>query len=129
MKRYGNLWPQIISFANLLLAAEKACKGKRFRPAVAAFHFDLEGALWQLHDELVTKTYRPGPYRSFILYESKPRQISAAPYRDRVVHHAFNLVPKLCLGTHSRKLRFVSAEPAVTSTYSCISLLFAISVE
>jgi hypothetical protein len=42
MKRHSNLWPQVISFAALLRAAAQACKGKRFRPGVAAFHFDLE---------------------------------------------------------------------------------------
>src|SRR5262245_59615595 len=88
MKRHGNLWPQVISFAALLRAAEQACKGKRFRPGVAAFHFDLEPELWKLHEELSTKTYRPGAYRTFFICEPKPRQISAAPYRDRVVHHA-----------------------------------------
>lgn len=31
MKRYGNLWPQVIDFDNLLLAARLAQQGKRFR--------------------------------------------------------------------------------------------------
>jgi len=88
MKRHGHLWEQVISFEALLRAADKARKGKRFRPAVASFHFDQERALWQLHEELSTKTYRPGAYRSFFIYQPKKRQISAAPYRDRVVHHA-----------------------------------------
>ena len=88
MKRHGRLWEQVISFEALLHAAEQARKRKRFRPAVAAFHFDQERALWKLHEELATKTYRPGVYRSFYIYEPKKRQISAAPYRDRVVHHA-----------------------------------------
>jgi len=88
MKRHGHLWEQVISFEALLRAADKARKGKRFRPAVALFHFDQERALWQLHEELSTKTYRPGDYRSFFIYQPKKRQISAAPYRDRVVHHA-----------------------------------------
>ncbi len=92
MKRYGHLWPHVISFEALLHAAEQARKGKRFRPAVAAFHFDQERALWKLHEELSTKTYRPGAYRSFFIYEPKKRQISAAPYRDRVVHHALTRV-------------------------------------
>src|SRR5262249_12912355 len=87
MKRHGDLWPQVISFEALLRAAEQACKGKRFRPGVAAFHFDLEPELWKRHEELSTKTYRPGAYRTFVICEPKPRQISAAPYRDRVVHH------------------------------------------
>jgi RNA-directed DNA polymerase len=88
MKRHGNLWENVVSFEGLLRAAEQACKGKRFRPAVAAFHFNLERELWTLHEELSSKTYRPGAYRSFFIYETKKRQISAAPYRDRVVHHA-----------------------------------------
>ncbi len=88
MKRAGRLWDELISFENLLRAAQTACKGKRFRPPVAAFHSNLEGQLWQLHRELAAKTYRPGPYRTFYLYQPKKRQISAAPYRDRVVHHA-----------------------------------------
>jgi retron-type reverse transcriptase len=88
MKRHGNLWQQVISFESLLRAAEKARRGKRFGPAVASFHFNLEHELGALHEELATKTYRPGAYRTFFLFEPKARQISAAPYRDRVVHHA-----------------------------------------
>jgi retron-type reverse transcriptase len=88
MKRHGNLWENLISFESLFHAAEKARKHKRFRPAVSSFHFDQERELWKLHEELATKTYRPGSYRSFFIYEPKKRQISAAPYRDRVVHHA-----------------------------------------
>ena len=88
MKRHGNLWEQVISFEALLRAADTARRGKRFRPTVAAFHFDQERELWRLHEELSTKTYRPGAYRTFVICEPKPRQISAAPYRDRVVHHA-----------------------------------------
>lgn len=88
MKRHGNLWQKVISFESLLHAAEQACKGKRFRPDVAAFHFNLEHELWKLHEELSRKAYRPGAYRSFFICEPKPRKISAAPYRDRVVHHS-----------------------------------------
>src|SRR5271170_3987532 len=88
MKRHGHMWEQVVSFEALLRAAEQARRGKRLRPAVAAFHFDQERALWKLHEELSTKTYRPGAYRSFFICEPKKRQISAAPYQDRVVHHA-----------------------------------------
>src|SRR5262245_16645402 len=77
MKRHGNLWPQVFSFEALLRAAEQACKGKRFRPGVAAFHFNLEPELWKLHEELSTKTYRPGAYRTFVICEPKLRQNSA----------------------------------------------------
>jgi retron-type reverse transcriptase len=88
MKRYGNLYPQIIEFENILLAARKAQKGKRFRENVLAFNYDLERELVQLQNQLETKTYHPGNYRTFYIKEPKSRLISAAPYRDRVVHHA-----------------------------------------
>jgi retron-type reverse transcriptase len=88
MKRYGNLWHQIIDWSNLLLAARYAQKGKRFRDNVLAFNYNLEPELFKLRSELESKTYCPGAYKSFRIYDPKPRLISAAPYRDRVVHHA-----------------------------------------
>ncbi|MGB7442088.1 MAG: RNA-directed DNA polymerase [Coleofasciculaceae cyanobacterium] len=88
MKRYGNLWSQIIEFENLLNAARQAQRGKRFRDNVLAFNYNLEGELLKLKAELESKTYQPGAYRTFEIVEPKRRLISAAPYRDRVVHHA-----------------------------------------
>ena len=52
----------------------------------------------RLQEELTTETYRPGNYREFPIYERKPRKISAAPYRDRVVHHA------LCNGVNDERI-------------------------
>lgn len=88
MKRSGNLWPKIIDFSNLLDAAQKAQRGKRFRPNVLTFNYNLETELIQLQHQLRTHTYRPGAYTTFEIKSPKPRMISAAPYRDRVVHHA-----------------------------------------
>ena len=51
MKRHGHLWAQVIRFEALLRAADTGRKGKRFRPAVAAFHFNLERELWALHED------------------------------------------------------------------------------
>jgi retron-type reverse transcriptase len=48
----------------------------------------LERELVRLHEELVRKTYNPSEYRSFRIFEPKEREIAAAAYRDRVVHHA-----------------------------------------
>ena len=88
MKRYGNLYPKIINFENLLKAAKQAQLGKRFRDSVLEFNDNLEGNLLQLQKELRNQTYQPGEYHTFRIYDPKPRLISAAPYRDRVVHHA-----------------------------------------
>ena len=88
MKRYGNLWPDIIDFENLLQASRQAQRGKRYRPNVLAFNYNLAQELLKLQKDLKEQTYRPGKYRTFDIYDPKPRMISAAPYRDRVVHHA-----------------------------------------
>jgi retron-type reverse transcriptase len=88
MKRHANLFQQIISFENLFLASRKARRGKRTNGNVMRFEMDVEEELFKLQEELATRTYVPGPYREFKIFERKPRKISAAPYRDRVVHHA-----------------------------------------
>ena len=84
----GSLFSKIVAFPNLVLAARRAARGKRFRPNVARFSLQLEEELHALRQSLTAHSYRPGPYRTFVLREKKPRLISAAPFRDRVVHHA-----------------------------------------
>jgi RNA-directed DNA polymerase len=88
MKTYKHLYPRITSFENLHWAFLQARRGKRARNDVAAFEYDLEENLLALQDELDGETYRPGPYFNFRIFDPKPRLISAAPFRDRVVHHA-----------------------------------------
>lgn len=88
MKRFNDLFPQITSFDNLLLAAQKAKKGKHQTQSMSRFHFRLEENLFALQQKLFEKSYVPGKYRTFYIHDPKKRMISAAPYRDRVVHHA-----------------------------------------
>ena len=92
MKRAGNPWPQIVSWENLLHTALAAARGKRMRPDVARFLFHLEPNLCALQRELIAGTWQPGAYRTFWIRDPKPRMISSAPFRDRVVHHALTRV-------------------------------------
>ncbi len=88
-KTFKGLYAQIYGFEHLLAAYRRARRGKRGRPDVAAFEFRWEEHLLHLATELHAGRYRPGAYRSFTVTESgKRRVISAAPFRDRVVHHA-----------------------------------------
>jgi hypothetical protein len=82
------MFQTITSWDNLLLAYWRAARRKRGRGNVAAFDYRLEDNLMQLQAELRDQSYRPGPYHSFFIHEPKRRLISAAPFRDRVVHHA-----------------------------------------
>ncbi len=81
-------YSDIYQWDNLYNAYCKAARGKRGRAPAARFEFHLEDNLILLQDELAAETYRPGPYVSFTIHEPKQRLISAAPFRDRVVHHA-----------------------------------------
>ena len=42
----------------------------------------------RLERELRSGRYRPGRYRTIEIFDPKHRVVSAAPFRDRVVHHA-----------------------------------------
>ncbi len=87
------MYTKLASWPNLLLAFRKAAKGKRGKPNVAAFEHRLEENLLQLQQELFNKSYQPGAYVNFYIHDPKRRLISAAPFRDRVIHHALcNLI-------------------------------------
>jgi hypothetical protein len=92
MKRAGGLWPVVTSWRNLVRALRRAATGKRARPDVALFLHDWEPRLIHLERELESGEYAPGGYRTFMVRDPKPRRISAAPFRDRVVHHALTQV-------------------------------------
>lgn len=72
----------------MLLAYHKAAKGKRGKGAAAGFEHQLADRLLQLQRELTEFSYQPGAYVHFMIHDPKRRLVSAAPFRDRVVHHA-----------------------------------------
>ena len=82
------LYPSIIAWENLLLAYRKAARGKRGKASTAAFECQVADRLLELQTDLDSRQYHPGPYVHFFIHDPKIRRISAAPFRDRVVHHA-----------------------------------------
>lgn len=83
-----DLFAGIANFKALYEAAQRAARGKRSKPGVASFLANLEPNLLRLEDELRAGTWRPGGYTVIEVRDPKPRRVSAAPFRDRVVHHA-----------------------------------------
>jgi len=79
---------EIAVWENLFVAFYEASRDKRGRPEVAAFEHRLEDNLIALQLELLERRYQPGTYNSFYIHDPKKRLISAAPFRDRVIHHA-----------------------------------------
>ena len=108
MRRGGPSFADISSFSSLHAAALRASRGLSRRPAVARFLCDLEPELLQLQSELWEGSYQPRPLRHFRIRDPKPRTISVAHMRDRVVHHA------LCGGMEARLERY--ADP---DSYAC----------
>ena len=79
---------RVSSFRTLLEAAGRARRANPRNHDTLSFFAELEQNLLELRDDLRDDTYQPGPLRRFVIYEPKERIISAAPFRDRVVHHA-----------------------------------------
>lgn len=96
MPRLRGLMDQIIRWENLLLAYRKARRGKTSQAAIQQFGLNLECELVDIRQDLLRRSYRPGPFQQFQVRDRKTRLISAAPFRDRVVHHALmNVVEPL----------------------------------
>lgn len=64
-----------------------ARREKRSSAAALAFELGLEENLVALHEELAAGAWRPGRSICFAIARPKPREVWAAPFRDRIVHH------------------------------------------
>jgi RNA-directed DNA polymerase len=109
MKRYNNLFQNLISLENLYLAEKRARKGKQNKKEVQEYLINLDQNILELHYELRFKTYKVSKYYHFIVYEPKQRKISKLPYKDRIVHHALiNIIGDILIKSF------------ISQTYSCI---------
>ncbi|MGD8373398.1 MAG: hypothetical protein PVI21_00900 [Candidatus Woesebacteria bacterium] len=87
-ERASSLFDQVASFENLYAAYQAAARGKHDRVATLRHDLHAEKILWRLRWELLNGRYRHGKYRRFTIVEPKARDVSAAPFTDRIVHHA-----------------------------------------
>ena len=88
MRPARGVFHRMTTFESLWNAARAARRGKRRARGTALFEHRLEYELLALQAQLREGTFAFGPYREFRVHEPAPRLIRAAPYRDRVVHHA-----------------------------------------
>jgi len=71
-----------------IYACYRACRRRKRRTVNALlFEVDLEQHIVQLSHDLLAGTYTPRPALAFMLYKPKQREIFAADFRDRIVHH------------------------------------------
>ena len=88
MKRQGRLIEKIAALENLQLAYYKAKKGKAAKNEVIKFTKQLRTNLKKLQKQIITGNIDTGNYHYFTIYDPKKRQICAAPFEQRVLHHA-----------------------------------------
>lgn len=74
-------------FSDLVQAYYDCRRSKRNSTSALAFEARLERNLSQLHSDLIAGTYRPGRSICFVVTRPKPREVWAADFRDRIVHH------------------------------------------
>ncbi|MES2287534.1 MAG: reverse transcriptase domain-containing protein [Bacteroidota bacterium] len=109
MKRQGNLYEQIISRDNLVLADKIARRGKQYQKSIIKHDKKRDENIDSLHFALSTCTYKTSSYKTFIIKEPKERLIYRLPYIDRIVQHAvMNVARPTFISTFT------------SDTYSCI---------
>lgn len=92
-------------YAAFLCAKRHKCN----KPYVQHFERRLTENLTELCDALWTRTYKPEPSTCFVIQRPKKREVFAAQFRDRVVHHLYyNYTHQLFERTF------------IQDTYSCI---------
>jgi len=74
-------------FYHLVQAYLDCRRTKRNSTSALAFEAQAEHNLYQLYDELSSGTYQPGRSVCFVITHPKPREVWAARFRDRIVHH------------------------------------------
>ncbi|MBK3752739.1 reverse transcriptase [Pseudomonas aeruginosa] len=74
-------------FRDLVQAYYDCRRTKRNSASALAFEMDLERNLINLHEDLVAGSYRPGRSICFVVTRPKAREVWAAAFRDRIVHH------------------------------------------
>jgi hypothetical protein len=98
MKRYGDLWSEVIAFENLLQASKQAQKGKRFRDNVLEFNYNLESELFSLQRDLETMTYQTGEYKTFEIIA-----LCIMPYAISSFRYSIALLSTIAMRTESAK--------------------------
>lgn len=108
MKRDATTLREVANWQWLCECAARAAKGKRHRSSVQRYFGAFERNTINVQQALFNAQIPQQKYRSFTITDPKPRVIHAAPFADRVAHHAI-------IGRLSP--RFERAQ--VDSSYAC----------
>ena len=107
MKHYKLTYEQL--YSDLQQAYYDARRHKRTKSYQVRFEANLENNLHQLCMELYERSYKARPSTCFIISDPKKREVFAAEFRDRIVHHLYYNYTHL-----------LYERTFITDTYSCI---------
>lgn len=120
------------TYENVYRAYLECRRSKRKTANALAFEMNLEENIRLLTAELASGRYSPGRSVCFVVTEPSPREIFAAEFRDRIVHHLFvrELLPmaermftfdsfacRVGKGTHKAVARLRSYQRKVTVNF------------
>ncbi len=88
MKRVGNIFDAVVERDNLRDAFLKASRGKRHHADQRQYAANLSQEIERLRRGLLNLDFPIGNYAHFMIYDPKEREISVAPFAERVLHHA-----------------------------------------
>ena len=91
-KKFKRLINNIANTDNLILSALQARKGNTKSVGGMIFMDYLEANVLRMSVAVLNDTYTPGKPKKFVIYEPKRREISALPFKDRVLQHAIHNV-------------------------------------
>jgi hypothetical protein len=74
-------------FGRIVQAYLNCRRTKRNSASALAFEARAEHNLYQLYEQLASGSYQPGPSVCFVITHPKPREVWAARFTDRIVHH------------------------------------------
>ena len=86
--RNSTFFSEICSIENLKTAFYKASRRKRNSSSYLYFRKNAEVNVLKIQEKLLNGTWNCGSYRQFKITDPKERIITAAPFEDRIVHHA-----------------------------------------
>jgi len=98
MKRKKDLYKNILDFENILAAYDEVTRNTRNPRKVMLLKEYKAIYVYKVYNSLLNKTYRPGPYNVFTIYEPKERRIVSQNIHDKIVNHVvarFILYPVL----------------------------------
>ena len=87
MKRKNNLYKNICNIDNIISAYKEVCKNTRNERRV--FNMKQYKAIYiaRVYNTLENKTYKPGKYNKFVVYEPKKRVIVSQGVHDKIINH------------------------------------------